>query len=193
MAAGDSSGRRQVGGLPGEGRPAGEHTAYLGLSRNTAGNHLVVPHVTDTGADRSNYVQPASSWVRQQLDAIDGAGGDTSAVQVQGRPVVVVTMIGAKSGRPRRVPLMRVELDGSYLAVASKGGAPEHPQWVASIRANPQVSVLDGTTETPMTSRELSGEERAIWWERGVAAFPSYADYQDKTDRLIPIFVLEPR
>lgn len=144
--------------------------------------------------DRDIYVQPATDWVRKQLDAIDEAGGDTSAASVQGREVVVVTMIGAKSGRPRRVPLMRVEHDGSYLAVASKGGAPEHPQWVASIRKNPdQVSVLDGTTETQMTSRELSGQEREIWWERGVAAFPSYADYQAKTERLIPVFLLEPR
>ena len=150
--------------------------------------------MTDTGTARSNYVQPASGWVRKQLDDIDGAGGDSSVVQVQGRPVVVVTMIGAKSGLPRRVPLMRVEHEGSYLAVASKGGAPEHPQWVASIRANPeQVSVLDGTTETPMTSRELHGQEREIWWARAVAAFPSYADYQEKTDRLIPVFLLEPR
>lgn len=147
-----------------------------------------------TTADRDTYVQPAEGWVRKQLDAIDEAGGDTSAASVQGREVVVVTLIGAKSGRPRRVPLMRVEHDGSYLAVASKGGAPEHPQWVASIRKNPdQVSVLDGTTETPMTSRELSGQERETWWERGVAAFPSYADYQTKTERLIPVFLLEPR
>ncbi|QDO88643.1 nitroreductase family deazaflavin-dependent oxidoreductase [Ornithinimicrobium ciconiae] len=150
--------------------------------------------MTQTSQSSTDYVQPTTSWVRDQLDAIDAAGGDTSVVKVQGRDVVVVTMVGAKSGRPRRVPLMRVEHEGSYLAVASKGGAPEHPQWVASIRKHPgQVSVQDGTTETPMTSRELSGEEREIWWQRGVAAFPSYADYQDKTERLIPVFVLEPR
>lgn len=132
--------------------------------------------------------------MRTQLDAIDEAGGDASAVQVQGRPVVVVTMIGARSGRPRRVPLMRVEHDGRYLAVGSKGGAPSDPQWVANIRTHPDaVSVLDGTTETPMTSRELAGEERATWWARAVEAFPSYADYQAKTDRQIPVFLLEPR
>ncbi|WP_114907607.1 nitroreductase family deazaflavin-dependent oxidoreductase [Ornithinimicrobium murale] len=150
--------------------------------------------MTETGADHTDYVPPATDWVRKQLDAIDEAGGDASVAKIQGRDVVVVTLIGAKSGRPRRVPLMRVEHEGSYLAVASKGGAPEDPQWVASIRKNPdQVSVLDGTTETPMTSRELSGQERATWWDRGVEAFPSYADYQAKTDRLIPIFLLEPR
>ncbi|WP_109473628.1 nitroreductase family deazaflavin-dependent oxidoreductase [Ornithinimicrobium cavernae] len=150
--------------------------------------------MTDTDIDRQDYIPPAEGWVRKQLDAIDEAGGDTSVAQIQGRPVVVVTMIGAQSGRPRRVPLMRVEHDGCYLAVASKGGAPRHPQWVANIRTHPdQVSVLDGTTETPMTSRELSGEERELWWDRGVEAFPPYADYQKKTDRIIPIFLLEPR
>lgn len=156
--------------------------------------------MTETPTDKpattgsTDFVPPAESWVRTQLDAIDAAGGDTSAAQVQGRPIVVVTVIGAKSGRPRRVPLMRVEHEGSYLAVASKGGAPEHPQWTASIRKHPdQVTVLDGTTEIPVTSRELSGQERDTWWQRGVDAFPPYAEYQTKTDRLIPVFVLEPR
>lgn len=150
--------------------------------------------MTETSGTHTDYVQPATSWVRKQLDAIDAAGGDTSAAQVQGRPIVVVTVIGAVSGRARRVPLMRVEHDGSYLAVASKGGAPEDPQWVASIRKHPdQVTVLDGTTERAMTSRELSGQERQTWWERGVRAFPSYADYQAKTERQIPVFLLEPR
>lgn len=141
-----------------------------------------------------DYVQPGQSWVRSQLDAIMAAGPDTSVAQIQGRPIVVVTVIGAKSGRPRRVPLMRVEHGGSYLAVGSKGGAPDDPQWVASIRAHPQeVSVLDGTAELPMGSRELSGTERELWWERGVAAFPPYVEYQANTERTIPIFLLEPR
>lgn len=144
--------------------------------------------------DRANYIQPKEPWVRNQLDAIDAAGGDTSVATVQGRPVVVVTMLGATSGRPRRVPLMRVEHEGNYLAVGSKGGAPKNPQWVANIRKHPDhVSVLDGTEETPMTSRELTGQEREMWWERGVLAFPPYADYQVKTERTIPVFLLEPR
>ena len=150
--------------------------------------------MTESHTDRQDYIQPATGWVREQLDAIDAAGGDTAAAQVQGRPVVVVTMIGARSGRPRRVPLMRVEHGGSYLAVASKGGAPADPQWVANIRKHPEnLTVHDGTTEVAMTSRELTGEERATWWARGVEAFPSYADYQAKTDRQIPVFLLEPR
>jgi deazaflavin-dependent oxidoreductase (nitroreductase family) len=133
--------------------------------------------------------------VRKQLDAIDEAGGDTSVAKIQGRPIVVVTVVGAKTGLPRRIPLMRVEHDGSYLAVASKGGAPKDPMWVSSIRKNADdVIVRDGTTDIPATSRELpEGEERDLWWERGVAAFPPYAEYQLKTDRTIPVFLLEPR
>lgn len=150
--------------------------------------------MTQSGTDRPDYIQPATGWVRKQLDEIDAAGGDTSVAQVQGRPVVVVTMIGARSGRPRRVPLMRVEHGGRYLAVASKGGSPADPHWVANIRTHPdELAVLDGTTETAMTARELTGEERATWWARGVEAFPSYADYQAKADRQIPVFLLEPR
>lgn len=148
---------------------------------------------TQSGTQQK-FVQPGESWVRKQLDAIDQAGGDTTVAQIQGRPIVVVTMVGAKSGLPRRIPLMRVAHDGRYLAVASKGGAPKDPMWVASIRKNPDVIVRDGTTDTPMTSRELTaGEERELWWDRGVEAFPSYADYQRKTDRVIPVFLLEPR
>lgn len=150
--------------------------------------------MTTSGTDRQDYIQPATGWVRTQLEEIDAAGGDTAAAQVQGRPVVVVTMIGARSGRPRRVPLMRVEHGGRYLAVASKGGAPTDPQWVANIRTHPgELTVHDGTTETAMTSRELTGAERATWWARAVEAFPSYADYETRTDRQIPVFLLEPR
>ena len=162
--------------------------------RNRSGERTVDPVMTDSGTQHQDYIPPAEGWVRQQLEAMDAAGGDTTAAQVQGRPLVVVTMVGARSGRPRRVPLMRVEHEGSYLAVASKGGSPADPQWVANLRAHPEaVSVLDGTTEVPMTSRELGGHERATWWERAVVAFPSYADYQGKTDRQIPVLLLQPR
>ena len=134
-----------------------------------------------------------SPWVQDQLDKIDAAGGDTSVVDVQGRPVVVFTMTGARSGLPRRVPLMRVEHDGQYLAVGSKGGAPSDPTWVRNLRAHPEVTVLDGTTTRSLVSREIDdAQERAVWWERAVAAFPDYADYQTKTDRLIPLFLLSP-
>lgn len=133
-----------------------------------------------------------TGWVAQQLAAIDAAG-DTSAVSVQGRPVVVVTMRGARSGLLRRVPVMRVEHEGSYLAVASKGGAPEHPVWFHNLRAHGDVLVQDGPHQHVRRARLLEdGPEREAWWARAVEAFPAYAEYQARTERLIPVFVLEP-
>jgi deazaflavin-dependent oxidoreductase (nitroreductase family) len=113
-------------------------------------------------------------------------------VYVQGKPVVLVTTTGAKSGKTRLVPLMRVEHDGVYAIVASKGGAPEHPAWYGNVKAHPQVSVQDGSVTRAYTAREIHGDERTTWWERAVAAYPPYAEYQRKTDRQIPVFVLEP-
>lgn len=137
------------------------------------------------------FAPNASPWVQQQLEKIDAAGGDSSVVDVMGLPVVVVTMTGAKTGEPRRVPLMRVEHDGEYLAVGSKGGDPKDPVWVNNIRANPSVTVLDGTTTHTLVSRQIDEEPlRSIWWERAVAAYPPYAEYQTKTDRQIPLFLL---
>lgn len=130
--------------------------------------------------------------IAQQLAAIDAAG-TTDAVAMKGMSVVVVTMLGARSGRLRRVPLMRVEHEGRYLAVASKGGAPEHPQWFHNISTHGDVLVQDGAEQHPLRARLLQdGPEREQWWERAVAAFPPYADYQEKTSRQIPLFVLEP-
>lgn len=147
---------------------------------------------SEQGTGTAGFMPERSSWVARQLAAIDAAG-DTSAVHVQGRPVVVVTMRGARSGMLRRVPLMRVEHAGSYLAVASKGGAPEHPVWFHNLRANSDVLVHDGTGQHVRRARLLEhGPEREAWWARAVEAFPSYADYQEKTDRQIPVFVLEP-
>ncbi|AXH95308.1 nitroreductase family deazaflavin-dependent oxidoreductase [Ornithinimicrobium avium] len=132
-----------------------------------------------------------SGWVARQLASIDAAG-DTGAVSVQGRPVVVVTMRGARSGQLRRVPLMRVEHEGTYLAVASKGGSPKDPVWVHNLRADSEVLVQDGTDQQVRRARLLEdGAERDAWWSRAVEAFPSYADYQEKTDRQIPVFILE--
>lgn len=141
----------------------------------------------------SDYLPPAQGWVRDQLETIDAHGGDTSVVDVHGRPVVVITMRGARSGKLRRVPLMRVEHDGVYLAVASKGGAPKDPEWVHNLRADPEVEVHDGTAHHRATARLLGDDERADWWQRAVEAFPSYADYQRSTERTIPLWVLEPR
>jgi deazaflavin-dependent oxidoreductase (nitroreductase family) len=112
-------------------------------------------------------------------------------VQIMDRPVVLLTMLGV-SGKVRKVPLMRVEHDGAYAAVASKGGAPENPKWVANVEKNPVLDLQDGTRTTTVRARELEGAEREQWWERCVAAFPPYAEYQTKTDRQIPVFLLEP-
>jgi deazaflavin-dependent oxidoreductase (nitroreductase family) len=107
-------------------------------------------------------------------------------------PVVLLTTIGAKSGKLRKTPLMRVEHNGEYAVVASLGGAPKHPVWYFNIVKNPRVELQDGTASGDYDAREVSGDEKAIWWQRAVAAYPDYADYQRKTDRAIPVFVLTP-
>jgi deazaflavin-dependent oxidoreductase (nitroreductase family) len=137
------------------------------------------------------YEPSASKWVRDQVQEYEGSGG-TVGTTMRDMPVVIVTTRGAKSGKVRKVPLMRVEHDGEYAAVASMGGAPKNPVWYHNLKANPQVQVRDGTVLQAMTAREVTGQEKAVWWERCVAAFPDYADYQVKTDRSIPVFVLTP-
>ena len=131
-------------------------------------------------------------WVRDQTEKIL-ATGTTDGVTVYDLPIVLVTIRGARSGKLRYTPLMRVEHDGRYALVASKGGAPEHPLWYRNLVANPHVELQDGTVTRDYDAREVSGDERARWWERAVAAYPPYAEYQEKTTRQIPVFVLEPR
>lgn len=135
--------------------------------------------------------RPATGWVQDQLDTI-ARTGDTGSVDIQGLPVVVLTILGAKSGLWRRVPLMRVEQDGMFAVVASAGGAPKHPVWFHNLTANPDIEIQDGTETTEVRARLLSGPERARWWDICVAAFPPYAEYQVKTDREIPVLLLEP-
>jgi deazaflavin-dependent oxidoreductase (nitroreductase family) len=140
------------------------------------------------------YGPSPEAWVRNQVEEYESSGGTKGTTLMDtGMPVVIVTNRGAKSGKVRKTPLMRVEHEGSYAAVASKGGAPEHPLWYYNLRANPDVMVQDGTETHQMTAREITGDERAAWWERSVAAYPPYAEYQEKTDREIPVFVLEPK
>ena len=139
----------------------------------------------------SEYIPSPTGWVRSQVEKIEETG-DTRSVSVMNRPVVMLTMRGRRTGAIRKVPLMRVEHDGVYAAVASRGGAPEHPQWFANLRADPRVTLQDGTRSWPAVARELTGAERETWWERCVAAYPPYADYQKRTERLIPVLVLEP-
>jgi deazaflavin-dependent oxidoreductase (nitroreductase family) len=136
------------------------------------------------------YGPSPAQWVRDQVDAIESSGG-VDGTLLRGMPVIVMTMRGARSGKVRKVPVMRVEHDGHYAAVASKGGAPENPLWYANLVAHPQIEVQDGPMRRAATARELHGAERAQWWERAVAAYPDYASYQERTDRNIPVFVLE--
>ncbi|WP_114559684.1 nitroreductase family deazaflavin-dependent oxidoreductase [Desertihabitans aurantiacus] len=136
------------------------------------------------------YEPSPEAWVRQQVEAIEAAG-NTNAAQVMDRPVVLMTTRGAKSGKIRKVPVMRVEHDGTFLAVASKGGAPEHPQWYHNLVAHPELELMVDTERWTVRARRIEGAERAEWWERAVAAYPPYAEYQTNTDREIPLFVLE--
>ncbi len=136
------------------------------------------------------YVPSPSEWVRKQVETI-AETGTTDSVDIQKRPVVLLTMLGAKSGSVRKVPLMRVEHDGAYAAVASQGGAPEHPQWYHNLRRHPDLDLQVGTDTFPVHARVVEGDEREAWWQRCVEAFPDYASYQVKTERQIPVFVLE--
>jgi deazaflavin-dependent oxidoreductase (nitroreductase family) len=134
-----------------------------------------------------------AAWVRDQIETWERSGGTEGTTLLEtGMPVVIVVNRGVRSGQLRRTPLMRVENSGSYLAVGSKGGAPKDPAWVANLRADQSVEVWDGPARRDYVAREIEGDERAQWWERAVAAYPPYADYQQRTDRLIPVFVLEP-
>ncbi len=131
-----------------------------------------------------------TDWVREQTQRILEQG-TTDGVQIMDRPVVLFTTTGAKSGQKRYVPLMRVEEGGKYAMVASKGGDPKHPSWYHNVKVNPEVTVQDGDKVSTMTARELDGAEREHWWALAVEAYPPYAEYQTKTDRQIPVFVVE--
>ena len=140
---------------------------------------------------QGEYEPSTSDWAREQAEKIEASGG-TEGNELNGMPVVVLTSVGRKSGKLRKSPLMRVEHEGKYAAVASLGGAPKNPVWYHNVVANPHVELRDGTVVRDMVAREVTGDEKAEWWERAVAAFPPYAEYQEKTDRQIPVFVLEP-
>lgn len=136
------------------------------------------------------YEPSTSEWVRDHVDKIEQSGGTDA--ELQGKAVILLNTIGAKSGTLRKTPLMRVEHDGEYAVVASLGGAPRNPVWYYNVKRNPRVELQDGATTGDYDAREVFGDEKAIWWERAVEAWPDYADYQKKTDREIPVFVLTP-
>ena len=137
------------------------------------------------------YEPSPSAWVRDQVELYESSGGKEGTT-LRDVPVIILTTKGVKSGKLRKSPLMRVEYDGRYAAVASLGGAPQHPVWYHNVIADPHVELQDGPVKQDMKAREVTGEEKAQWWERAVAAWPDYAEYQRKTDRQIPVFVLEP-
>ena len=138
---------------------------------------------------RGEYAPSTSDWAREQAELYERSGG-AAGTTLRGMPVIVLTSVGARTGKLRKTALMRVEHDGEYAVVASLGGAPRHPVWYHNLKANPHVELQDGPTKGDYTAREVTGDEKARWWERAVAAYPPYADYQRKTTRQIPVFVL---
>jgi deazaflavin-dependent oxidoreductase (nitroreductase family) len=137
------------------------------------------------------YEPSPSSWSRDQVETYERSGG-TAGNELNGKPVIILTSTGAKSGKLRKTPLMRVEHDGEYAVVASLGGAPTHPVWYYNLTTDPHVELQDGPARKDYVAREVQGAEREAWWERAVAAWPDYAEYQKKTARVIPVFVLTP-
>ncbi|GHI03675.1 nitroreductase [Streptomyces cellostaticus] len=139
------------------------------------------------------YEPSPTQWVREQVELYESSGGTEGTTLLDtGLPVIILTTLGARSGKIRKTPLMRVEHGGRYAVVASLGGAPKHPVWYFNVKSEPQVELQDGPVRRDMRARELTGTEKDAWWERAVAAYPPYADYQKKTSRQIPVFVLEP-
>ncbi|MBX3195575.1 MAG: nitroreductase family deazaflavin-dependent oxidoreductase [Schumannella sp.] len=137
-----------------------------------------------------DYAPSTSDWARKQAELIEATEG-REGTELRGKPVIVLTSVGAKTGMLRKTALMRVEHDGAYAVVASRGGAPTHPVWYWNLVKNPHVELQDGVEKHDYRARELHGDERAVWWERAVEAWPDYAGYQEKTERVIPVFVLE--
>ena len=139
------------------------------------------------------YEPSTSAWVAEQVAEYEASGGTrANTLRDTGIPIVIVTMRGAKSGKVRKIGLMRVEHDGEYALVASKGGAPEHPAWYANLVADPNVMIQDGPEPRDYVVREVTGEERDVWWDRGVAVYPPYAEYAERAGRTIPVLVASP-
>ncbi|WEG08068.1 nitroreductase family deazaflavin-dependent oxidoreductase [Microbacterium horticulturae] len=138
-----------------------------------------------------DYKPSTADWARTQAETFEATAGE-EANTLRGKPIIVLTTVGAKSGALRKTALMRVEHEGRYAVVASKGGAPDEPAWAGNMRKTPQVELQDGAVKRDYRARELEGAERDEWWDRAVDAWPDYASYQRKTDRLIAVFVLEP-
>ncbi len=141
------------------------------------------------------YDPSTMKWVRDQVETYERTGGlEGNTLLDTGLPVIIVTTRGNKSGKVRKMALMRVEHEGEYALVASLGGAPKHPVWYYNLKADPTAATIqDGPEPFAVDVRELTGDEKAVWWERAVAAFPSYAEYQKRTERVIPVFLAQRR
>jgi deazaflavin-dependent oxidoreductase (nitroreductase family) len=137
------------------------------------------------------YEPGTSAWSRQQTEIYEATNGEQGG-DLRGRSVIVLTSVGAKTGKLRKTALMRVEHEGVYAVVASLGGAPRNPAWYQNLKANPHVELQDGATRRDYTAREVTGDEKVTWWKRAVEAWPDYATYEARTDRQIPVFVLDP-
>lgn len=137
------------------------------------------------------YAPSTAGYARKQAERYEASNG-SQAADLRGRPIIVLTSVGAKSGKLRKTALMRVEHDGVYAVVGSLGGAAKHPVWYYNLKANPHVELQDGPAKRDYEAREVTGDEKATWWERAVEAWPDYANYQKRTKRQIPVFVLEP-
>jgi deazaflavin-dependent oxidoreductase (nitroreductase family) len=138
-----------------------------------------------------DYEPSPSEWVRDHVEEYESSGGERgNTLRDTGLPIIIFTTLGAQTGKIRKTPVMRVEHDGEYALVASKGGAPTNPVWYHNLLAHPdKVMLQDGPEPFDVAVREVTGDERAVWWERSVAAFPPYAEYEKKTTRTIPVFV----
>ena len=142
----------------------------------------------------ANYIPPTLDWVREQVELYEGSGGtEGTTLRDTGLPCIIITHKGGKTGVIRKIPVMTVKVDDSYVLIGSYGGRPKNPVWVYNLRAHPDVEIRDGTSVTKMTVREVHDDpERKKLWDVGAKAFPPYLEYQEKTDRKIPVFVAEP-
>ena len=139
---------------------------------------------------QGDYEASPWDWVREQVEAYEASGGrEANTLRDTGLPIIIVTTVGNKSGKIRKTALMRVEHDGEYALIGSMGGAPTHPVWVHNVRADPKVMIQDGPEPHDYVVREVDGDERTAWWDRAVAAYPPYAEYQERTERRIPVFI----
>jgi F420H(2)-dependent quinone reductase len=142
---------------------------------------------------QGEYVPSKQDWVREQVERFEASGGtEATVLERTGDPIVVITSLGARSGKLRKNPVMRVERHGTYVAIASYGGGPKHPVWYHNFLAHPEVDLQDGPVKKSYRARLVEGDERAEWWQFAVETWPTYGEYQKRTEREIPVFLLEP-